>query len=130
VARGNLSRFLLLPKPIPLVERFFVQLYPLKLVSVVGETVIMEEIAQRALRFGATGYSMTDINGHGSRSARNVNLTGEAKTMKLEFVVSMEIAEKIVKYVSQEYFEHYACIAWLSDVQVMRGEQYAVETSR
>lgn|GEM_PF-307018 len=127
MARGNLSRFFVLPpKPIPLVERFFVQLYPLKLVSVVGETVIMEEIAQRALGFGATGFSMIEIsNGRGSRSARNVNLTGEAKTMKLEFVVSMEIAEKIVKYVSQEYFEDYACIAWLSDVQVMRGEQYA-----
>ena len=100
------------------------QLYPLKLVTVVGETVIMDDIAEQGIKLGATGYTLTEVVGHGSRSARNVVVTGDAKTTKVEFVVPMHVAEKILTHVSHEYFEHYACIAWLSDVQVVRGQQY------
>ena len=100
------------------------QLYPLKLVTVVGESVIMEDIAELGLELGATGYTMSEVIGHGSRSARNVGVTSGAKTVKVEFVVSTEVATKILVDVSHEYFEHYAIIAWLSDVSVMRGEQY------
>jgi len=100
------------------------QLYPLKLVTVVGETVIMDDIAKEGLKLGATGYTLSEVIGQGSRSARNVIVTGSSKTMKVEFVVPMNIAEKILKHVSDQYFEHYACIAWLSDVQVVRGAAY------
>jgi nitrogen regulatory protein P-II 2 len=100
------------------------QLYPLRLVTVVGEAVIMEDIAELGLELGASGYTISDVSGHGSRSARNVSSTGGAKTLKVEFVVPTEVATKILEDVSHEYFEHYAIIAWLSDVSVMRGEQY------
>ncbi len=100
------------------------QLYPLKLVTVVGESVIMDDIAREGLGLGATGYTMTDAAGEGSRGARNVLVSSGAKTQKVEFVVPMEVAEKILTHVSHTYFEHYACIAWLSDVQVVRGQQY------
>ena len=99
------------------------QLYPLKLVTVVGETLIMEDIAKEGMKLGATGYTLAEVIGQGSRSSRNVTTTG-AKTMKLEFVVPSEVAAAILTHVSHEYFEHYAIIAWLSDVQVVRGEQY------
>jgi len=100
------------------------QLYPLKLVTVVGEAVIMEDVAERGLELGASGYTMSEVVGHGSRSARNVGMASGAKTIKVEFVVSTEVATRILQDVSHEYFEHYAIIAWLSDVSVMRGEQY------
>lgn len=100
------------------------QLYPLKLVTVVGEAVIMEDIAELGLELGASGYTISDVSGHGSRSARNVSSTGGSKTLKVEFVVPTEVATKILEDVSHEYFEHYAIIAWLSDVSVMRGQQY------
>ena len=100
------------------------QLYPLKLVTVVGETVIMNDVAKEGIELGASGYTLSEVLGQGSRSARNVIVTGASKTMKCEFVAPMEIAERILKHVSHTYFEHYACIAWLADVQVVRGEAY------
>jgi nitrogen regulatory protein P-II 2 len=106
------------------------QLYPLKLVTIVGEAVIMEDIAEFGLELGATGYTMSEVSGHGSRSARNVSVSGSAKTLKLEFVVPTEVATKILTDVSAEYFEHYAIIAWLSDVSVMRGDQYTRKSGR
>ena len=100
------------------------QLYPMKLVTVVGESVIMEDIAERGLELGATGYTISEVTGHGSRSARNVLGNGGAKTLKVEFVVPTEVATNILLDVSHEYFEHYAIIAWLSDASVVRGEEY------
>ncbi|MFM7035189.1 MAG: DUF3240 family protein [Planctomycetia bacterium] len=100
------------------------QLYPMKLVTVVGESVIMSDVAEEGMKLGATGFTLTDAAGEGSRSARNVIVTSGANTQKVEFVVPMDAAEKILKHVSHTYFEHYACIAWLSDVQVVRGQQY------
>ncbi len=100
------------------------QLYPLKLVSVVGETVIMDDIAAEGMKLGATGYTMTEVNGHGSRSARNVASTTGARTMKVEFVVPADVAVSILTHISHQYFDDYAVIAWLSDVQVVRGQQY------
>lgn len=100
------------------------QLYPLKLVTVVGESVIMEDIAEESVKLGASGYSLSEVQGQGSRSTRNVIITSGAKTLKAEFVVPMDVAERILKHVSHTYFEHYACIAWVADVQVVRGESY------
>ncbi len=100
------------------------QLYPLKLVSVVGETVIMDDIAEEGMKLGATGYTMTEVNGHGSRSARNVASTTGARTMKVEFVVPADVAVSILTHISHQYFDDYAVIAWLADVQVVRGQQY------
>ena len=100
------------------------QLYPLKLVTVVGESIVMHDIAMQGLKLGSSGYTLAEVIGEGARSARNVSLTGEAKTMKLEFIVSIDVAEKILLHVSRDYFEYYAIIAWMSDVQVVRGQQY------
>ena len=100
------------------------QLYPLKLVTIVGETVIMEDIAAEGIDLGATGFTLSEVVGQGARSARNVIDTAGAKTMRVEFVVPMEVAERILTHVSRNYFEHYACIAWVADVQVVRGQLY------
>jgi nitrogen regulatory protein P-II 2 len=106
------------------VQEASMQLYPLKLVTVVGEAVIMEDVAEKGIELGARGYTLTEVNGHGSRSARNVIVSSGAKTMKAEFVVPADVAVAILTHISHEYFEHYAIIAWLSDVAVVRGEQY------
>jgi nitrogen regulatory protein P-II 2 len=76
------------------------------------------------MKLGATGYTMTEVNGHGSRSARNVASTTGARTMKVEFVVPADVAVSILTHISHQYFDDYAVIAWLSDVQVVRGQQY------
>ena len=100
------------------------QLFQLRLVTVVGEAVIMEDVAEKGLELGATGYTLTEVAGHGSRSARNVASTTGARTMKVEFVVPADVAVSILTHVSHQYFDDYACIAWLADVQVVRGQQY------
>jgi len=94
------------------------------LVTGAAETVITKEIVAEGLRFGASGFTLTDVDGRGSRDARAGIMIGSAKTRKIEFVVSEAVAVAILEHISHTSFEHYACIAWLSDVSVVRGEHY------
>ena len=100
------------------------KLVGLKLVTVVGEALVMEDIAKQGLALGATGHTLTEVAGHGARSDRNIGGSSGAKTLKLEFVVSESVAVAILDHVSDTYFEHYAIVAWVSEVQVLRGDQY------
>jgi len=39
-------------------------------------------------------------------------------------VVAKELVETIFALLEINYFPHYACVAWVSDVDVARGENY------
>lgn len=95
---------------------------PLKVVTIVGETVLAEHLHQDLRRLGATGWTQTDALGEGSRGMRAKTLRGD--NMRLEVVVSPEVADAILERLAQEYFPNYALVAWVADVQVVRGEKY------
>ncbi len=99
------------------------QLFSLKLVTVIAEAVLTKKICERASELGATGYTCTESFGNGSRDARNASLAGS--NVRIEIVCSDEVAKKILTYVSHNFFEHYACIAWVGEVSVMRGAEFA-----
>ena len=88
-----------------------------------GADTLLRDVKQ-GLALGATGHTLTEVAGHGARSDRNIGGSSGAKTLKLEFVVSESVAVAILDHVSDTYFEHYAIVAWVSEVQVLRGDQY------
>lgn len=97
------------------------QLHPLKLVTIIAESVLQDQIAKTTLELGATGYTCSDATGFGSRGARN-DVSGD--NVRIELVCPADVAEAILTSVSHNYFENYACIAWVSDVSVVRGAHY------
>jgi nitrogen regulatory protein PII len=99
------------------------QLYPLRLVTVVAEGILKEQICKRGLELGATGFTCSEVEGHGSRGARNQD-TASGTNVRIEFVVPDSVAEQILTYVSHQHFEHYAVISWVTDVAVVRGKHY------
>ena len=48
----------------------------------------------------------------------------EGKNIKLETIVSELVAHQILERLNERYFEHYAVIAYLETVEVVRGEKY------
>jgi len=46
------------------------------------------------------------------------------RCIPLELVCPEPTADAILTYVSHHYFDRYACLAWLSDVSVVRGVRY------
>lgn len=95
---------------------------PLKLVTIVAETVLQTRLIRDIEALGAKGYTTTHAGGKGARGVRVSDV--EEGNIKIETIVSPEVAEKILEFLSQNYFRHYAVIAYLENVEVVRGEKY------
>lgn len=98
------------------------QTVSLKLVTVIAETVLADEITADLVALGAKGFTVTEARGEGSRHLRAGEIPGQ--NIKIESVMSERIATNAVNHIAQEYFSHYAVIVYVSDVAVVRGEKY------
>lgn len=94
----------------------------LKLVTIVAERILRDRIVEEIRRLGARGYTLTEASGEGSRGVRAHEWEGP--DVKVETVVSPEVAERILAHVAEQYFEYYAVIAYVQDVTVVRGDKY------
>lgn len=94
----------------------------LALVTIVAEPVLEDRIAGDLRRLGARGFTITEGRGEGSRGMRAGELPG--LHVRIETVVPPERADAILAHIAERYFPHYAVIAWVSQVSVVRGEKY------
>ena len=98
------------------------ELVPLKLVTIVAESLLEKRLVEEVKRLGAKGYTITPARGEGSRGLRSAD--GEGQNIRLETIVSEEVALRILQRLQEEYFPHYAVIAYVENVWVVRGEKY------
>lgn len=98
------------------------QTQALKLVTIVAETVLEDQITASIKRLGASGFTVTEARGEGSRHLRSGEIPG--LNVKIESVVSEQTAAQIVDCIATEYFSNYAVIVYVSDVNVVRGAKY------
>jgi nitrogen regulatory protein P-II 2 len=94
----------------------------LKLVTIVAEPVLEGRLVGELKALGASGWTVSESRGEGSRGMRASDLPGEG--VRIEVVASAAVAERIVDHVARQYFPHYAVIAWVSEVEVVRGDKY------
>jgi len=98
------------------------QLYPLKLVTIIADEVIQKKLTADIKKLGAKGYTIGKAHGEGAKGERMSEWEGE--NVRLETLVSESVAEKIMAHLAKEYFPNYTIIAYLSDVAVLRGEKF------
>lgn len=98
------------------------ELVRLKLVTIVAESLLEKRLVEEIKRLGAKGYTITPARGEGSRGLRSVDWEGQ--NIRLETIVSEEVALKILKKLQEDYFPHYAVIAYVENVEVVRGDKY------
>jgi hypothetical protein len=96
---------------------------PLKLVTIVAESVLAELLIAALKRLGATGYTMTEARGAGSRGLRVGEVPGD--NQRIETLVSEATATRILEMLAAQFFPHYALVAWVTEVAVVRGDKYA-----
>ncbi len=94
----------------------------LRKVSIVAEALLEERMVRGLHERGARGHTVTEARGEGSRGLRTSDWEG--KNVKIETIVTEAVAERILAWVAEEYFPHYAVIAYVSEVRVIRGEKY------
>ncbi len=98
------------------------ELHGLQLVTIVAETVLRDRITRRLQDLGATGFTVTESQGRGSRGLRTGDVPGQG--VRIETLVTPEVAVRILGMVAERYFADYAVIAWVTEVQVVRGDKY------
>jgi hypothetical protein len=99
-----------------------VELVRLKLVTIVAEAVLEHRLVEEIKRLGAKGYTLVDARGEGSRGLRTMDWEG--KNIRLETIVSEEVALRILARLQEAYFPHYAVVAFVENVEVVRGDKY------
>ena len=98
---------------------------PMKLVTIITEGLLKEKVIALLKRHACTGFTVSRTDGEGSRGVRASDWEGP--NLKIESIVSLETADAIVGELSEKYFENYSLVAWITDVQVLRGEKFATK---
>ena len=93
-----------------------------RLVTVIVERVFRDRLLASVHQMGATGHTIVDVRGEGTRHAAG---SREAASVKIETIVPPAVAERIVDHVAATYFEHHSAIVYVQDVEVVRGSKYA-----
>lgn len=94
----------------------------LKLVTIVAEPVLEHRLTSELRALGATGFTVVEGRGEGSRGLHAAEIPGTI--IRIETLVAAPVASAIVDYVSRAYFTDYGVIAFVADVAVIRGGKY------
>jgi nitrogen regulatory protein P-II 2 len=100
--------------------------HPLKLVTIVAEPVLEQRITHELRAMGASGFTVVEGRGEGSRGMHATEIPGI--NVRIETIVPPPIADAIVEHIAHQYFTDYAVIAYVSDVAVVRGDKYLTAT--
>ncbi len=97
----------------------------MKRIVIIGDTDVEYRLLKEILSFGATGYTCYGVRGQGGRGVRPRH--AESGNTKIEVIASPEVAQKILEHVAKHYFDEYAMIAFLDDVEVLRAEKFGAK---
>ena len=98
------------------------QTVTLRLVTIIAERTVRDRLLDAVHALGATGHTISDVHGEGSRGAR---VAWGGPSVKIEAVVTAEVADRIAAHVAERYFAHHSVIVYLQNVEVLRGSKYA-----
>jgi nitrogen regulatory protein P-II 2 len=92
------------------------------LLTIVAEGVLRDRLLGELRAVGASGFTAAEVQGEGSRQRRVSQFMGP--NVKIEVVIGRDKADRLLEILSIDYFPQYAVIAYLSEVEVVRGEKY------
>lgn len=95
---------------------------PLRLVTIIAEHVLREPITADLKRLGARGYSVGEVEGEGTRGIHAQDWQG--KNVRIEAIVSPEVADRTMSHLAATYFTDYSVVAWTTNVEVWRSGKF------
>ncbi len=99
------------------------KLTTVRLVTIIAEPVLKDRLLHEIHACGAQGYTISEVHGEGTRGIHAGQWQGGGN-VKIETLVSSDVADRIMNAMANHYFPNYAVIAYISDVQVMRGDKF------
>ncbi len=101
---------------------------PAKKLVIITEKLLLKKVAQIIDEAGATGYTVLETGGKGSRSVRSSgqpSVSDTTSNIKFEVLTeNQDMALKISDRVAAEFFNDYAGIAYICDAEVLYAHSF------
>jgi nitrogen regulatory protein PII len=98
-------------------------LHPMKLVTIICESVLEERVVELLRECGAHGHTAFDVRGSGNQGDRIADML-ESGNVKINAIVKPAVAEALLQKLHDDLFKAYAMIAYETDVRVLRPEKF------
>jgi nitrogen regulatory protein PII len=99
-----------------------------KKLVIITEKVLLKKVAQIIEEAGATGYTVLETGGKGSRNVRSSGQPSVSDTqsnIKFEVLTeSHDMALKISDRIALEFFDDYSGIAYICDAEVLYAHKF------
>jgi hypothetical protein len=92
------------------------------LVTIVAELAIEHRLTEEVLALGATGFTVVEGRGEGTRHLRASEVPGA--NVRIETLVPAAVADRILARLSEHWFADYSIAAYVTDVRVVRTRKY------
>ena len=93
------------------------------LLTVITEAALESVLLKDLGSLGIRGYTLMDVRGKGSRGVRDGQLQ-ESANIRIETVVTEQKAKLLLNHLAQHYYDHYAMIAFMREVDILRPEKF------
>ena len=97
--------------------------YGRKLLTVITEAALEGTLIQTIEHLGAHGYTIVDARGKGARGVRDAGWEASGN-IRIEIVCKSETAADIAAHLQEHYYNDYAMILFVNDVDVLRPEKF------
>ncbi|MFC1894961.1 P-II family nitrogen regulator [Candidatus Dependentiae bacterium] len=97
--------------------------YREKLLTVITESEIEENLIEDISKLGAKGYTIYSVRGKGEKGIRNA-IWSSNSNIKIEIVCCPKVCEKIIEFLKENYLKNYAMILFVADVNVLRSRKF------
>ena len=95
---------------------------------IVTEKLLLKKIAKIIHEAGATGYTVVDAGGEGSRNVRSsgqLSVSDNFSNIKFEVLTdTRDMALKISDEVAAKFFDDYSGIVYLCDAEVLSAHKF------
>jgi nitrogen regulatory protein P-II 2 len=92
------------------------------IVTIIAEAAVEARLIADVKRLGAKGYSIGHVRGEGTTGRFLQDLNGPS--VRLETIVTEEVADAILSHLAAEYFGRFAVVAWVTPARVLRSERF------
>ena len=93
------------------------------LLTVICEAALEKKLVADLDNLGAPGWTLSEARGRGSRGVRSAEWDTESN-IRLEIICNRELAERIAEHLQVRYYDNFAMVCYLAEVEVLRPEKF------
>ncbi len=94
-----------------------------KLLVVITEAALERQLISDARKFGAHGYTITEVHGGGERGEREAQWEAD-RSIEIKVICDDLVAERLAQHVLASYAANYAVTIFTADVGVYRPQKF------